>query len=90
MANDAFELQGLNGATYLDATTDVFAGRSRGLLVVNDAVLASASCDGAVNLDAIIGITIPAGIYLPGIFTAVDLTSGVVCLPNLQSGNTAV
>lgn len=90
MATDAADLQGLNGATYLDTTKINFNGRSRGMLIVNDAVLADATCSECVNLGAIIGPTLNAGTFLPGMFTAVTLTSGIVCLPNAQSGNTAV
>lgn len=87
MANDASQLQGLSGACYLDSTNNLFGGRSRGLLVVNDAVLDDVACEECINHATLVGLTLPAGLYLPGVFTSVLLATGVVCLPHAQSGN---
>lgn len=87
MSDVDYNLQGQNGGKVLGVSDNVFSavddngGRSgRGLLIVNDAVL-DAYVGNLVNSAELIGITIPAGMYIPGAVTSVDRASGVVIVP---------
>lgn len=77
---DAYQVQGLDGWDCIDDTA-THTGTWRGILVVNDAVInALIVSDTATfgNDAGLEGITLPAGLFIGGNFTSIDLTSGVV------------
>ena len=75
----AYDLQGQNGSTVLNAGTS-YSGNIRWIQVVNDAVLGTvASASGNVaNPTRLQSITLPAGLGIGGRFSSVAVTSGVV------------
>jgi hypothetical protein len=75
----AYDLQGQNGSTVLNAGTS-YTGNIRWIQVVNDAVLGTvASASGNVaNPTRLQSITLPAGLGIGGRFSSVAVTSGVV------------
>jgi hypothetical protein len=75
----AYDLQGQNGSTVLNAGTS-YTGNIRWIQVVNDAVLGTvASASGNVSGSSrLASITLPAGLGIGGNFSQVVVTSGVV------------
>lgn len=74
--NNSLE-QAQNGSEVIDDTS-AHTGTWGGMLVLNDTVISAVSEDYAVNKDGQTAITLPAGLYLPGYFNSITLTSGVV------------
>lgn len=70
------------GSTYLNAGTSTTGGRYFGLLVLNDAVLSSATGRGnsTDNLSRIVGPTLVAGTYIPEALSGLAVTTGLVQL----------
>jgi len=79
--NDTLE-QGSNGGRILNvgegALTDVDYG---GLLVVEAAVLTSWTCNLDNSAD-LVGVTLPAGIYIPAQISAINVASGTIIAYN--------
>lgn len=77
MANDAWDLQGLNGGVAI-APGQTFTGMSRGLQVVNDA---SFDYDLVNPAGAPVTLSVTAaltGVYLGGPVSAITVSSGLV------------
>jgi hypothetical protein len=83
MAETDYHLQGLGGGVILDGSggSQIYSGHSRGILVINDAVLSTLAAEGWPNISLIEGATLPAGLFIPGEFTAITVTSGIVAVP---------
>jgi len=87
MTRDVYNQSGLSGASYV-GTGQAFAGEGGPIHVLVNTVIASATAPGGVAVASLAGPTIVAGSIIPGKFTAVALTSGLIAIPNLKSGNT--
>lgn len=77
MADASYYLQGLQGGEVLGASA-TSTGPFRFLVVVNDAVLSGCLSNLEDSNTELVGITLPAGLSIGGIFTDVGVTSGVV------------
>lgn len=79
--NDTLE-QGNGGMTVIDDTSAT-TGKFGGILVVDDAVISAITdAKGVTNSAGLVGITLPAGLYIPIPFDSITLTSGVVIAYN--------
>ncbi len=90
-ANAAAQAMGKFGMAFRAGNTAAWTGNgteatpyASGILVVNDAVFSVLTGSPAVvttgTVTAITAVTFPAGLYIPGRFSAVTLTSGAVMI----------
>lgn len=78
MRNSTVQQSGEYGGDYY-ADTSAHTGNWQGLYAVADAVVSSVTCN-ITNFPS--AVTISAGSYIPGVFTAITLTSGKVIMYN--------
>jgi len=77
MANDAFQLQGLNGGVPIGAG-ETFTGMSRGLQVVEDAAFDYDLVNPLGTAATVTVASLAAGIFLGGPVSEIVVTSGIV------------
>jgi len=89
--NPANQLQGLQGVAYVGgaAATVQFTGFAGGFQCLQETVVASvvvrAPSAGAASF---VAQTFPAGLFVPGEFTEINLTSGHIAVPLLKTAHT--
>ena len=74
----SYDLQGQGGGQVITSASGAVTGKFRWVQVVTDtvfSVVTSSNITGATSLQT---ITIPAGVGIGGLFTALTVTSGVV------------
>jgi len=78
MGNPAdYNMQGQGGGIVLNAG-DSASGKFRWIQVINDAVIDDLISNNITDNDKLEDITIPAGVGIGGMFTSINVTSGVV------------
>jgi len=73
----SYDLQGQGGGIVLEAS-DSASGKFRWIQVISDAVIDDLTSDNITDDDKLEDITIPAGVGIGGMFTSINVTSGVV------------
>ena len=70
------------GSAFLGAGHSVSGGRFFGLLVITETVLSGATGRGSAtdDLSRLVGVTLPAGLYIPVALAGAAVTSGLVQL----------
>ena len=75
----SYDLQGQGGGIVLEAGNSTPAGvRYRWIQVINDAAFTDLASSNITDVTSLVGITVPAGIGIGGMFSDIDLLSGVV------------
>lgn len=70
--------QGLKGSHVLNSDEGTVTTAFGGLLAVEDTVLASLTAPNMTNSADLVGVTLPAGIYIPERIDSISITSGTV------------
>ena len=81
MANlrSIYNVLGQNGATLIKDTVATTTGPYLGFLVIGDAVLnATGTVIAEWDGGAVTDVPFPAGMFIPGLFSAIQLVSGIV------------
>ena len=80
--NETLQQASRGSQTVTDTAT--YTGQFGGILVINDSVIGSISVTGGNSLHTdsgnLVGVTLPAGLWLPITFDSISLTSGVAYL----------
>jgi hypothetical protein len=74
----SYDLQGQGGGILLSSESGSVSGKFRWLQFITDTVLSDIVVSNIVDIDALGGTTIPAGIGIGGMITNVTVTSGYV------------
>lgn len=69
-----------NGGDFINNASSAVANKKYGgFLVINDTVLAGITMsDSFTGVSKLVGVTLPAGLFVPGYITAIQVTSGLI------------
>ena len=74
----SYDLQGQGGGILITSANGTVTGKFRWLQFITDTVLSNIVASNIEDIDALGGLTIPAGIGIGGMITEITVTSGAV------------